>query len=211
MTFLKTFQAPATAPARLPWRTPSGRAIAFLFLVLVARPSQGQELQAPERNIKATFLYNFTKLVNWPTNTFTNTSAPIIIGVLGKDPFGAALNEVVKGKTVNDRPVLAVRFKSVDEIKNCHVLYISESERRRLEKTIQALRSRPILTVGDLPGFETQGMITLVKTNETINLHINLEAVTKSGLSLSSRLLRLDKTLKPAQTTSISRLPATPN
>lgn len=205
MAILKPFRIPFAAPGRPFWRALSGRATIFLLLLLVAMLSHGQELQAPERTVKAAFLYNFTKLVSWPTNTFSDASAPLVIGVLGKDPFGPALDEVVKNKTVNGRPVLAVRFKTVDDIKNCHVLFISDSERRRLDSTLQALQARPILTVGDLPGFETRGMITLVKTNETINLRINLEATTKSKLNLSSRLLRLDKTLKPTTTGSTNR------
>lgn len=210
MAFLNIAAQPITILARLLRRTGRGWTVFCLALFFAAASGTAQEREAPEHAVKAAFLYNFTKLASWPTNTFTNPTAPLIIGVLGKDPFGPALDDVVRGKTVNGHPVQATRFKTVEEVKNCHVLFISESERRRLDSTLETLRRRPILTVGDMPGFENRGMITLVKTNETINLRINLEATTKSGLNLSSRLLRLDKTLKPTTGDSTNRLPAVP-
>lgn len=192
----------------------SSRRLKFLCsLVLILLPGSSalaQQITAPEPQVKAAFLYNFTKLVTWPTNAFASPSAPIIIGVLGKDPVGPALESVVKDKKVNGRPVQMLPFKTAAEIKTCHVLFISESERRRLDAVLEVVRARPILTVGDLPGFESRGMIALVKSNETINLRINLEAATQAGLNLSSRLLRLDKTLKPTSGSSTNRLPPAP-
>ena len=157
----------------------------------------GQEIQAPENKVKAAFLLNFAKLVEWPTNVFANDTTPLVLGVLGKDPFDKELAEIVAGRTVKNRPVQIVRFTSVEQITNCQVLFISESERRKLDSIFDALRGRPILTVGDLKGFESRGMITLVKSNANINLRINLEAAKQARLQLSSRLIRLDKSLRP--------------
>lgn len=162
----------------------------------------GQELQAPEYKVKAAFLYNFTKLVEWPTNTFASETTPLIIGVLGKDPFGKDLDDLVAGRTAKNRPVQIVRFTSVEQITNCQVLYVSESERRKLDAIFDALRGQPILTVSDLRGFETRGMITLVKSNANINLRINLDATKQARLQLSSRLIRLDRTLRPTEAES---------
>lgn len=173
-----------------------------LFFALLWWPGGfifGQELQAPEYKVKAAFLYNFTKLVEWPTNTFADDTTPLIIGVLGKDPFGKDLDNLVAGRTAKNRPVQIVRFTSVEQITNCQVLYISESERRKLDSIFDALRGQPILTVSDLRGFETRGMITLVKSNANINLRINLEATRQARLQLSSRLIRLDRTLRPIE------------
>ena len=117
--------------------------------------------------------------------------------LIGKDPFDKALDEIVAGRTVKNRPVLIVRFTSVEQITNCQVLFISESERRKLDSIFDALRGRPILTVGDLRGFESRGMITLVKSNASINLRINPEAARQARVQLSSRLIRLDKSLRP--------------
>ncbi len=159
----------------------------------------GQEIQAPEHKVKAAFLYNFAKLVEWPTNVFASDTAPVVLGVLGKDPFDQALDELAAGRTVQNRPVRVVRFTSVEQITNCQILYISESERRKLDSIFDALRGRPILTVGDMKGFEARGMITLVRSNSSINLRINLEATRQARLQLSSRLIRLDKSLRPPE------------
>jgi len=161
--------------------------------------ARSQEIQAPENKVKAAFLLNFAKLVEWPTNTFGNDTTPLVLGVLGKDPFDKALDEIVAGRTVKNRPVQIVRFTSVGQITNCQVLFISESERRKLDSIFDALRGRPILTVGDTKGFESRGMITLVKSNASINLRINPEAARQARLQLSSRLLRLDKNLRPPE------------
>lgn len=157
-----------------------------------------QEIQVPEYKVKAAFLYNFTKLVEWPTNSFASPQSPLLIGVLGKDPFGKELDVLTTGRAVNGHALQSVRFSSVEQITNCHVLFICESERRKLDTIFDALRDRPILTVGDMKGFETRGMITLRKTNDSINLQINLEAATAAHLQLSSRLIRLDRSLRPA-------------
>jgi hypothetical protein len=165
--------------------------------LLSSNPVWGQEIHAPEPQVKAAFLYNFTKLVTWPTNAFPAATSPIIIGILGKDPIGPALDAMLRDKTVQGRPVVAVRFRSVEEIQTCHVLFIGDLDRRRLNRVCEELAGRPILTVGDGAGFVERGMIALVKSDGTINLRINLEAAQRAGLGLSSRLLRLDKTLKP--------------
>lgn len=157
----------------------------------------GQEIQAPEYQVKAAFLYNFTKLVEWPTNAFATDKSPLIVGVLGKDPFGKQLESLTTGRAVNDHALQSRHFSAVNQITNCHVLFICESERRKLDSIFDALRGQAILTVGDFKGFETRGMITLVKSNDSINLRINLEAATKARLKLSSRLIRLDRSLRP--------------
>jgi hypothetical protein len=206
--------APTNCPPHKRRHWDWGRCLSFLgalgLLLLPGSSAWAQPITAPEPQVQAAFLYNFTKLVTWPTNAFASPSAPIIIGVLGKDPVGPALESVVKDKKVNGRPVQMLPFKTVAEIKICHVLFISKSERRRLDATLKTLRAQPILTVGALPGFESRGMIALIKSNETINLRINLEATTQAGLNLSSRLLRLDKTLKPTTGSSTNRRPPAP-
>ncbi len=172
--------------------------LALCGLVIMSRlPAWAQEIQAPEYKLKAAFLYNFTKLVDWPGSAFTNSTAPIVIGVLGKDPFGKELDNLIAGRRVKGRRLQTARFNFIEEITNCQVLFISESERRKLAPLFEALQGRPILTVGDMNGFETRGMITMVKTNDTIDLRINLRAARQAGLQFSSRLTRLDQSQRP--------------
>lgn len=154
-------------------------------------------MTASDRLVKAAYLYNFVKLVEWPSNSFETASSPFVIGVIGRNSLGDELDEVLKDRQIDGRKVTAVRFATPASATNCHVLFIPESERRNVDNILEAVGSRPILTVSDLKGFETRGMIALVKENSTITLRIDPDKAAKAGLKVSSRLLRLDKTLKP--------------
>lgn len=157
----------------------------------------GQEVQAPEPKVKAAFLYNFSKLVYWPTNAFANSNSPIVIGILGRDPVAKELERTLTGRSVGNREIKTARFDSIEDATNCHVLFISDSERRKLETILSTLATRPILTVGESKGFAEHGVIELIKTNSNIHFRINLEAANRAGLQLSSQLTRLDRTLRP--------------
>jgi hypothetical protein len=184
-------------PNYLGWKVQVRNFARCLCLILSLGSSSSQELKMPEYQVKAAFLFNFTKLVDWPTNAFSSSNAPLTIGVLGRDPFGKALDDVVAGRGVNGHTIQVMRFNSVEEVKDCQILFISESERRRIDSIITLLQDKPLLTVGDTKGFASRGIIELVKSNETINLRINLDAAHRAGLALSSRLTRLDKSLQP--------------
>jgi hypothetical protein len=152
---------------------------------------------SPEYQVKAVFLFNFAQFVDWPAKAFSDAQAPLIIGVLGDDPFGAYLDETVRGEKVNDRPLLVQRYRRVGEIKNCHVLFISQSEMDRLEQILASLKGRNILTVGDTDDFATRGgMIRLFNERNKIRMRINLEAAKAANLTISSKLLRVAE-LKP--------------
>lgn len=144
-----------------------------------------------EYQIKAVFLLNFARFVDWPAETFTSETAPFEIGVLGSDPFGAYLDEAVRGETVNRRAVVVRRFRSVADIRSCHVLFICRSEAAHLESIVTSLEGRGILTVGDAENFADHGgMIGFVKHNDKVRLQINLDAAKGSNLTISAKLLR---------------------
>lgn len=182
----------------------------FCFMLLRAAAGEPEPVQAPEPEVKAAFLYNFTKLVTWPKAAFASNSAPFVIGVLGKDPFGKQLDNMLANRIVAGRRLLAVRLKPGDPTTNCHVLFVSESERRRFDLICSDLADKPVLTVGDVRGFAAHGMIELIKTNEMISLSINLPAAKGAGLALSSHLTRLDRTLRPSASTSTNTPPQPP-
>lgn len=188
-----------------------GSFVCCIWLLLSTEIAPAQDVEAPEPKVKAAFLYNFTKLVYWPTNTFANSKTPLVIGVLGRDPFGKELDTVVAGRTVEGRNIQVARFNKVEEITNCQVLFIDVSERRNLDSILDALRDKPILTVSDIKGFASRGMIELTKSNDTMIFRINLEAADHAGLRLSSRLTRLDKTLQPPGSNSTNSPPAIRN
>ena len=121
-------------------------------LGLPAEPAAPREYQ-----LKAVFLFNFAQFVEWPPEAFPDAQTPLVIGVLGEDPFGAYLDETVRGERVNNRSLVVQRYRRVDEIKTCHILFISRSEADRLEQILVRLKGRNILTVGDAEGFAQRG------------------------------------------------------
>jgi hypothetical protein len=144
-----------------------------------------------EYQIKAVFLFNFAQFVEWPATAFASASSPIVIGVLGENPFGDYLDETVRGEKVENRPLVIERYLQVDEIKTCHVLFISRSEAPRLEQILLSLKTRSILIVGDGDDFVNRGgMIRLATAQNKIRLIINVGPAKAANLTISSKLLR---------------------
>src|SRR5664279_2589147 len=117
------------------------RATSILVLSLVWLLSVGdgraQESQPTEYQIKAAFLFNFAKFVEWPPEAFADANSPLVIGVLGENPFGDDLERTIRGKTINNRPLVIKEFRSPAEATNCHVLFISTSEKQRLPEILK--------------------------------------------------------------------------
>jgi hypothetical protein len=144
-----------------------------------------------EYQVKAVFLFNFTQFVEWPASAFGDASSPIIIGVLGTDPFGAALEETIQGETVNGRSLVIRRFASVEEIDDCHVLFINLPGKQDLTAVLEQMRQRNVLTVSDAKEFaHAGGVIELLTIDNKIRLQINLDAAKLANLTISSKLLR---------------------
>jgi len=166
-------------------------AIALAWLCAGGTAGSAQTELSREYEIKAVFLFNFAQFVEWPASAFAGADAPLVIGVLGEDPFGAQLEETVRGEIVGHRPILVRRFREVEEIDTCHILFISSSETGRLDHILTRLAERSILTVSDGEGFAGRGvMIRFVTERKRIRLKINLEAAKHARLTLSSKLLR---------------------
>lgn len=176
--------------------------IALLAMLLPAGIlsfAHGEPQPAPEYAVKAAFLFNFAKFVEWPNDAFADIASPLVLCVLGKDPFGDSLRSL-KGKTVNGRP-LAIRYVAViEELDRCHLLFVSSSEKPVLPKILQATKGRSILTVGDMEDFARDGgIINLVKEESRVAIEVNLEAAQRSRLKISSKLLALAKIVKPGR------------
>jgi YfiR/HmsC-like len=151
-----------------------------------------QTATSAEYQIKAVFLFNFARFVDWPAKAFPEVDALLVIGVLGDDPFGSYLDETVRGEKVNGHPLAVQRYRRVNEIKACHVLFVSRSEADRLDQIVGSLRGRSILTVGDTDDFTAHGgMIRLATEKNKVRMHINLDAVKAANLAVSSKLLRV--------------------
>ena len=158
----------------------------------------GQTPVTREYQLKAVFLFNFTQFVEWPASSFATDQSPLVIGILGKDPFGAALPEIVSGEKVNGHPVTVQYYSNMEEIKTCHILFINLAEAKKTERVVGSLKGRNILTVSDEPDFSEQGgMVRFFIRDNKIKFQINLEASKAAGLVLSSKLLRLAEIYVP--------------
>jgi hypothetical protein len=154
----------------------------------------------PEYEVKAVFLFNFARFVDWPPEAFAGPQAPLVIGVLGEDPFDGFLDDTVRGEQVNHRSLIVRRYRHVEEIETCHILFISQSEAHRLNDILARLNHRSILIVGDSEGFAQRGgMIRFVTEESRIRFRINQEAAEAAHLIISSKLLQLAKVAGPGK------------
>src|SRR4051812_30746309 len=167
------------------WSVVAGAAL------LTARPLTAQSVRAAASEVQAVFLFNFAQFVEWPPEAFPDPQAPLVIGILGKDPFGNFLDETVHGERVRGRGFRVDRYRRVDDVKDCQILFISRSEAKRLEGILAALKGRPILTVSNGEDFERAGgIIRFILDESKIRLSIDLEAAQTARLTFSSKLLR---------------------
>jgi hypothetical protein len=162
-----------------------------LILVLFTAAPARAYAAPTEYQVKAVFLFNFAQFVDWPAEAFPRPDAPFVIGVLGQDPFGAQLDDVVRGEKVNGRPLVIERYRGVAEIRNCNILFIGKTEAGDLDEILGALKGRSILTVGDAdPAGQRGVMIRLVNESNRIRLRIDVAAAKAGNLTISSKLLR---------------------
>lgn len=185
---------PPTAPAV--WR----RLMATLCLISGCWAGTGIPAQAQEPNaeylLKAAFLYNFAKFVEWPAETFPTTTAPFTICALGSDPFGANL-DALAGKTVREHPLIVKRIRSAAGVPGCQILYVSPSELLHTPDLLRNLQNAPVLTVCDRDACAEDGlMLNMRMADSRVQLDINLEAVQHTTLKVSSQLIKLTRIVK---------------
>ena len=153
-----------------------------------------------EYEVKAEFLYHVGWFVEWPATTAQSSASTFIIGVLGTNPFGGVLQDVMGGKTIHERPVAIKYYQRVEEAVSSHILFISASEEPRLPAILAALGRTSVLTVSDMARFtERGGMIVLRLVDRKVHFDINMDATEPAGLKLSSQLLRLAKVIHGSQ------------
>ena len=170
--------------------------LAWLLAVALAGSGAPTSRAAPappsENQVKAAFLLNFTAFIEWPKTAFPDEKAPIVIGVLGDDPFGKILDELLAGETVAGRPLALRRLARGADLSTCHLLFIADSERGRWADILGQLRDRPCVTVANGPDFvRTGGVIEFTQERGRIRFRINQAALQPHRVSISSKLLRL--------------------
>src|SRR6266850_2672266 len=147
-----------------------------------------------ETELKAAFLYNFAKFVEWPAEAFSSETTPIQIAVFGEDEFTVKLRSLLSDKKAHGRSFEVKRISSSQEAKNCQIVFISNSESRRVPQLLDATRKSPVLTIGETDQFlDAGGMINFVFEDTQLRFEVNPEAAQKAKLEISSKLLRLAK------------------
>lgn len=172
-------------------------ATTLLWLIAsLAGPGQpqarAQEVVPSEYELKAAFLYNFARFVEWPAATFREPGAPFVIGVFGDNPFGDGLEKSVQGKAINGHGLVVRQFKTVSEIKDCQILFINQSEKKRIAEILKALDRKPVLTVSEVDRFMQRGlMVNFFTEGNKVRFDINADMAKKAELRVSSKLLNL--------------------
>jgi hypothetical protein len=200
---MKRDQNPERSPRRLCCRTES-----FLLSIAICflgspRPTPGSPPKqiTAEYQVKATYLCNFTKFVEWPSVAFPTQDSTLTIGIVGEDPFGQALDAVALSMTADGHKVIVKRFSWDQDFRQSQVIFIGPSEKKHLSSILSSVKGADVLTVSDIENFSSSGgMIGLVFDVDRIRFEINLDPVLDSHLRISSKLLSLASTVKGKHT-----------
>ena len=157
-------------------------------------PARGQANPSVEYQVKAAFLFNFAKFVEWPSDTFVSVNSPIILCVFGYDPLGSALDETIRGKAINNRAVVARRINELPDLKSCQLVFVSSVEYKHLSEVLKSLKGTSALVVGESDGFaDCGGGIQIFLEDKKLRFAVNVDAIQRARLAVSSKLLALAK------------------
>jgi hypothetical protein len=169
-------------------------AIVIILLFSPCGTSVAQTNQLSEYQIKAAYLLNFTRFVEWPTNAFPKTNSSFVIGVAGINPFGDELQRVFANQDVVGHRFEIRDVTRVSEARECHLLFVCRSERRHVDEILGGLAQRPVLTVSDIDRFNQDGgIVRLFMEGRKVRFEINDAQARRNGLKISSKLLSLAK------------------
>lgn len=181
-------------------------AIGMLAVILVLTVSPGMGLaESPtslEYKVKGAFLLNFAKFTKWPVDEFAADNSPITIGIVGEDPFGSTLDQLVAGETIGLRPIVVKRLGTSDDFSQCRILFIPKSA--DATNVLKHVESTGVLTVGESDDFlDAGGVIRLLIEDKKIRFEVNIDAAERAHLAVSSQLLKLARTIKTSKHESI--------
>jgi hypothetical protein len=166
-------------------------------LAASTQPASAQTEQVGEYELKAAILYKLIRFVEWPTSAYADSQARTVLCILGQDPFGNSLKTLEQKKDAAGRPVSIRQLKNENGIRDCHVLYISSSERKNVAQILTRLNGSSVLTVGEMSQFAVQGgVIQFTLEDKQVHFQINLGAASRMELKISSRLLVLARIVK---------------
>jgi hypothetical protein len=170
-----------------------------LIVILGTRPTAGcSELAFDEYQVKAAFLYNFAKFVQWPAEAFQTANEPIVICILGQDPFGRSLEDIVIGRAIEGRSLTVRHISSVKQVTGCHMMFISAAEYKSSPPMLSEIKTPGVLTIGDSDASAADGVVINFKLAAgKVRFEINVEAAEREKLRISSRLLSLAQIVDP--------------
>ena len=164
----------------------------------LASGEEPEALVRVEQAVKAAYVYNFTKFVSWPVESPLTRAPEFTIGVLGDDSLAAAVEATVRGKHAEGRPLVVRRFRAVDEVVPCSVLFVASAMAEQMPQLLQRLQGSAVLTVSDAGGFTSWGgVIGLFLEDNRVRFEIGVSAAQAAGLQVSSKLLRLSRPAPP--------------
>jgi hypothetical protein len=147
---------------------------------------------APEYQVKAAFLFQFSRFVQWPPDSFSSAEAPLVICVLGMNPFGSALEEIAAGELVQTHPLSVERHDRVEDVAGCHIVFVSGRDENATRQALEYLSERHVLTVSDGNDFTQRGgIIGLVTVEGKVRVQVNRSSADGAQLRISAKLLRL--------------------
>jgi hypothetical protein len=167
--------------------------LGLMMLVLggTTRAASGADV-APEPLVKAEFIERISRLVEWPDESFANAQAAFAVCLIGDDPFGDYLMKMTRVRTIQGRKITLTRISDLGRLGMCNVVFVAHSEDKRLGKILEQTSGRPILTVADTSGFAERGvLVNFYRSGENVRFEVNVAAVDRSGLHISSKILRL--------------------
>jgi hypothetical protein len=177
------------------WQRPT--AVIVMLALLHIPILQAQQPKVSEYQVKAIYLFNFGRFVQWPPNAMAAKGDAFSICVLGQDPFGASLDSTLAGETLEGKPLAVKRISTPRDAGECRILFISSTEENHLKEILVALDESSILTVSDMPAFSRRGgMIQFVLEGDKVRFEINLAKAETAKLTLSSELLKVATTVR---------------
>lgn len=168
------------------------------LVILCGASLHAQPRALGEYDVKALFIFNLVQFVEWPASAFPQPDSPLYIGVLGTDPFGDALVTATKGEKVGGRPLVVINGRTLEELRQCQLVFVSRSESARIDAILAAYAGRPVLTVGDMPNFASRGgVLNFYRDGGKVRFDLNRAAAKAADLKVSAQLVRLAKLVGP--------------
>lgn len=192
------FTAALTVEARRIWLVRYSTACHWLCLLCTVlffaslSISSAEDSVSKDYQIKAEYVYNFAKFVQWPPETFTNSQSPLVIGVFGQNPFGNGLQAIAKEHKINGRDIVVKPVAAAAEAARVHLIFFAATEDGHIQETLAALKNAGVLTVGETDKFMAAGgIIGFVRDEDKVRFEINTAAANEHGLKISAQLLKL--------------------